>query len=63
MPELKEKDSILKLRNQLVSEYAVSEEEVVALEKNATEVVDEAYQFARESEYPKPEAALEDLYI
>jgi acetoin:2,6-dichlorophenolindophenol oxidoreductase subunit alpha len=25
--------------------------------------VDEAYQFARESEYPKPEAALEDLFV
>ncbi|MEH7235454.1 thiamine pyrophosphate-dependent dehydrogenase E1 component subunit alpha [Bacillus sp. JJ1562] len=63
VPELKAKDPILKLRNQLVSEYNVSEEEVVALEKNAKEVVDEAYQFARESEYPEPEAALEDLYI
>ncbi|MEH7379042.1 thiamine pyrophosphate-dependent dehydrogenase E1 component subunit alpha [Bacillus sp. JJ1533] len=63
VPELKAKDPIVKLRNLLVSEYNISEEDVAALEKNAKEVVDEAYAFARESEYPQPEAALEDLYI
>lgn len=63
VPHLKEKDPITKLRNHLISENNLSEDDVVKLENRAMLEVDEAYQFARESEYPKPEAALEDLFV
>ncbi len=61
--ELRENDPIPKLREKLIGEYGVSETEIEEMEQRAKAEVDEAYRFARESEYPAPESALEDLFV
>ncbi|WP_374058351.1 thiamine pyrophosphate-dependent dehydrogenase E1 component subunit alpha [Bacillus aquiflavi] len=63
VPYLREKDPIILLGRKLVEEYHLDVSEIKEMEKRAAKEVDEAYQFARDSEYPKPEAALEDLFI
>lgn len=60
---LREKDPIKLLRNDLLEKYDIGEAEVKEIEERAVKEVDEAYAFARESEYPEPEAALEDLFV
>ncbi|RKQ32693.1 thiamine pyrophosphate-dependent dehydrogenase E1 component subunit alpha [Oceanobacillus halophilus] len=60
--ELREKDPIKLLREKLISDYNIEESEITAMESRAIKDVDHAYAFARESDYPKPEAALEDLF-
>ncbi|MDC3412068.1 thiamine pyrophosphate-dependent dehydrogenase E1 component subunit alpha [Aquibacillus sp. 3ASR75-11] len=62
VPSLREKDPIERLKQQFVSEGIASEEEISDLESNGKNEVDKAYHFARESAYPRTEAALEDLY-
>jgi pyruvate dehydrogenase E1 component alpha subunit len=62
VPALRQADPIQRLRRILLEELAVSEEEIRQLEETAIKEVDAAYQFARESEYPRPEAALEDVF-
>ncbi|MEQ6388156.1 thiamine pyrophosphate-dependent dehydrogenase E1 component subunit alpha [Bacillaceae bacterium S4-13-58] len=62
VPSLKEKDPIERMKQQLVSEGTATEEEITSAESNAKNAVDKAYHFARESAYPRLEAALEDLY-
>lgn len=59
---LRKKDPIDKLRDQLISEGISEEGEIQLLESRAKNEVDTAFQFARESEYPKPEAALENVF-
>lgn len=62
VPSLKERDPILRIRKLLVDEYGVNTSEVEEIELKAKAEVDEAYNFARESEFPKPEAALADMF-
>lgn len=62
VPGLREQDPILKLRNSLVEAKGATEKELQKIEKRVKEEVDEAYQFARDSSYPAPEAALDDVF-
>lgn len=62
VPGLREQDPILKLRNRLVDSESVTEAELEEIEKRVKQEVDEAYQFARDSEYPAPEDALKDVF-
>jgi TPP-dependent pyruvate/acetoin dehydrogenase alpha subunit len=41
----------------------MTEDEATAIETEAKTEVDEAYKFARESNYPEPEEALEDVFV
>ncbi|MFD1706988.1 thiamine pyrophosphate-dependent dehydrogenase E1 component subunit alpha [Siminovitchia sediminis] len=62
VPALRERDPILRIRKLMMDEYGMDESELEEMESNVKKQVDEAYSFARESEYPKPEAALEDMF-
>lgn len=62
VPNLRKIDPILKLKEYLISNGLATEEQFNHLETSAKKEVDEAYAFARESESPKPEAALEDVF-
>ncbi len=59
---LRARDPIMKLRQQLLDAEQVNEPELEEIETRAKKEVDEAYQFARDSDYPKPEAALDDVF-
>jgi len=61
--ELREKDAIIRLKAHLLEEGLATEEELAERESRVKQLVDEAYQFARDSEYPSPESALEDLFV
>lgn len=62
VPGLRARDPIMKLRQQLLDTEQMNEQELEGIETRAKKDVDEAYQFARDSEYPKPEAALDDVF-
>ena len=62
VPGLRQQDPILKLRNSLVEAKGATEKELKNIEKRVKKEVDEAYQFARDSSYPAPEAALDDVF-
>ncbi|MBX6352640.1 MAG: thiamine pyrophosphate-dependent dehydrogenase E1 component subunit alpha [Thermoflavifilum sp.] len=61
VPGLREKDPIRRLREHLLAQ-GVAEQDMAAWEARAKAAVDEAFAFARDSEYPAPEAALEDVF-
>lgn len=52
----------MKLRQQLLDAEQITETELEDIDTRAKQQVDEAYQFARDSDYPKPEAALDDVF-
>ena len=60
--ELKKRDPIPRFRTYLLDEGLATAEEVDALEAEAKQRVEEAIEFARESEDPKPEEALEKVF-
>lgn len=62
VPALREQDPIKKVRELLLDHNIVSEHEIKEMEDRAVKEVDEAYQFARDSKFPNPEAALEDVF-
>lgn len=62
VPNLRQKDPIEKLKAMLRDDFDVSEEEFVEMDNRARLEVDRAYEFARESAYPEPQAALQDLF-
>lgn len=62
VPTLREKDPIHRMKGYLLENGITDEADLTERENRVKKEVDEAYQFARESEYPKPEAALEDLF-
>jgi TPP-dependent pyruvate/acetoin dehydrogenase alpha subunit len=59
---LKAKDPIPHFRDQLIKEGYMTAEDATALEAQAKKEVDEAYAFARESDFPKPEDALLQVF-
>lgn len=61
--ELREKDAIIRLKAHILDEGLATEEALAERVKVVKQLVDEAYQFARDSEYPSPESALEDLFV
>jgi TPP-dependent pyruvate/acetoin dehydrogenase alpha subunit len=60
--ELRERDPIARLKDHLLREALATEAQIEELEARARQAVDDAYQFARDSAYPEPEAALEDVF-
>ncbi|PLR79170.1 pyruvate dehydrogenase (acetyl-transferring) E1 component subunit alpha [Bacillus sp. V3-13] len=62
VPNLRKIDPIVKVKELMLLEGIATAEEIDELESRAKQEVDEAYAFAKESEYPKPEDALEDVF-
>lgn len=62
VPALKKKDPIERLKKYLLKEDFTTEEKIKSLENEIYKEVDAAYEFAIQSEYPKPEDALEDVF-
>ncbi|PTX61849.1 pyruvate dehydrogenase E1 component alpha subunit [Melghirimyces profundicolus] len=58
---LKEKDPIMRLRQHLLNQ-GVQSNVLDTMETRVRQAVDQAYDFARDSEYPDAEAALEDVF-
>ena len=58
----KEKDPITTYAAKLISAGKATEDDLKALEKEVDTQIDEAVTFARESDLPAPEEALEDLF-
>ena len=57
-----ERDPITRFRARLETEDVLSEEEFEAMEREVEDVVDAAIEFARDSPYPEPAEAYEDLW-
>ena len=56
------KDPISTLSDRLIEESLVNEDDVEQMEADAEAEIDEAVEFARESDMPDPETAFEDVY-
>lgn len=63
VPGLRQKDPINRVKEILLTKQLASAQEIEQMESRAKHDVDKAYEFARASAYPKPEDALEDLYV
>lgn len=63
VPRLKERDPIIRLRDQLLAQGWMTAEQDAEARNAAQAAVDEAIAFARESPYPAPEEALEDVFV
>lgn len=61
VPLLREKDPLVRVKS-LLMEAGVAQSELAGMEERAQSAVAEAYQYARESAYPSPDAALEDVF-
>jgi len=57
------KDPIPWLKNELIKEGVLTEEEAKEIDSKVIDAVEEAARFAVESPYPEPEEALEDVYV
>lgn len=62
VPDLLKKDPINKLKEHILSEGIADETALEEREKRVKALVDEAYEYGREGEYPAPEDALEDVF-
>ena len=60
---LRENDPIQRLRRQLLNQGWMSVEQDAEIQRAAKATVDEAIAFARESPYPAPEEALQDVFV
>ncbi|MER3317157.1 MAG: thiamine pyrophosphate-dependent dehydrogenase E1 component subunit alpha [Allomuricauda sp.] len=63
VPALRKKDPIERLGKYLVEKGLASKEDLESIDKKITRTIDEAYSFAVNSDYPKPEEALEDVFV
>lgn len=61
--KLKEKDPIQRLGQQLIDQGLATQAELDKIHDEAKAEVDEAIEFARQSPYPEPEAALEHVFV
>jgi len=61
--EWKKRDPIVRFRQQLIKMGVLTEKEAKELERTCLKDVEEAIKFAQESPWPKPEEALEDVYV
>jgi len=57
-----DKDPVRRLKNQLLERNDLSNTEVKQIEKEVSDAVEAAVKFAKDSPYPAPEEALEDVY-
>lgn len=62
VPDLLKKDPINKLKEHILSEGIADESGLEERENRVKALVDEAYEYGREGEYPAPEDALEDVF-
>ena len=62
MEEWVRRDPVLAFRSRLLSEYGVSEADIISTEKLVQSVLDEAVAFAAASPKPEPETALAGVY-
>ncbi len=60
--DLRQKDPIERLKKHLIRENFITDDKIKNLENEIFKEVDAAYEFAANSEYPKPEEALEDVF-
>lgn len=58
----KEKDPIMRYGDKLVADGKATQEELEVLERDIATQIEEAVTFARESAFPEPEDALDDLF-
>lgn len=61
--EWEKRDPIKNLREKMVGEKILTEKEIDAIEKSVERAVEEAVNFAKESPFPSPEEATEDLFV
>lgn len=59
----KEKCPIPRLRDEVLSQGLITAEELREMEAQVREIVEDAVRFAEESPYPRPEEALEDVFV
>ena len=62
LDSLKAKDPILVMKNHLIDNGMLSEQDEAAMVETAHRLVDEAVVYARESQYPEPEEALQRVF-
>lgn len=60
---LKQHDPIVRLRQQLLEQGWLTPEQDAERQRTAKATVDEAIAFARQSPFPAPEEALEDVFV
>ncbi len=60
--EWKKKDCIERLKNEMIKQYQITEEELSEIEEDYKTKVKEAIDFAKKSPFPKPSSALEGLF-
>ncbi|MEM3726678.1 MAG: pyruvate dehydrogenase (acetyl-transferring) E1 component subunit alpha [Candidatus Bathyarchaeia archaeon] len=56
------KDPIRRFKERLLQTKALTEDEIAKIESEASATIEEAVKFAKESPFPAPEEALEDVY-
>lgn len=59
----KEKCPIPRLRDEVLSQGLITVEELREMEARIQEIVEDAVRFAEESPYPRPEEALDDVFV
>lgn len=62
LAEWKLKDPILRMRSFLIENKHATADEVDEMDKKATEMIDKAVEFAKESPYPSLDTILDDVY-
>ncbi|WP_027415949.1 thiamine pyrophosphate-dependent dehydrogenase E1 component subunit alpha [Aneurinibacillus terranovensis] len=62
VPGLRQRDPIGRLEAKLLQEGAVSKDDIELMQTRAKKAVDDAYTFSRESAYPAPQDALQDVF-
>jgi len=60
--EWRERDPIETIESSLLAEDVFDDDELEAIDESVTERIDEAEEFARESDFPDPETAFENVY-
>jgi len=63
VPHLREHDPIQRLRQQLLDQQWMTPEQDTQIQQEAQKAVDDAIEFARQSPYPAPAEALEDVFV
>jgi len=63
VPSLRQKDPIERVKKHLMDNGMATEDDMTSIDADITKEVDEAYAFAVESPLPKPEEALEDVFV
>ena len=62
MQAWKEKDPVVRLREQLAGQNGITEEELAAIETAIKEEIEAAVAFAEESPFPEADEVITDMY-